>query len=183
MNPTNSSAILGQLDMMLDAINSLTDADKVRAIVREGETKYVEFKETFSLDINKQTKETYIETSALKTVVAFLNTDGGKLLIGISATGEILGLDAEINKLRQKNLDRFLLHWKNCLKERIGEEYYPFIETRVIKIDTKYVLVVECKSSKSPCFLDKKDFYVRTNPASDKLDGAKLVEYVKHHFK
>ncbi|MFN5396900.1 MAG: ATP-binding protein [Pseudanabaena sp.] len=183
LNPTNSSAILGQLDMMLDAINSLTDADKVRAIVREGETKYVEFKETFSLDINKQTKETYIETSALKTVVAFLNTDGGKLLIGISATGEILGLDAEINKLRQKNLDRFLLHWKNCLKERIGEEYYPFIETRVIKIDTKYVLVVECKSSKSPCFLDKKDFYVRTNPASDKLDGAKLVEYVKHHFK
>ena len=35
---------------MLDAINSLTDADKVRTSVREGETKYVEFKETFSLD-------------------------------------------------------------------------------------------------------------------------------------
>ena len=182
LNPTSSSAILEQLDMMLDAINSLTDADKVRATVREGENKYVEFKETFSLDIKKQTKETYIETSALKTVVAFLNTDGGKLLIGISDSGEILGLDTEINKL-YKNLDKFLLHWKNRLKERIGEEYYPFIEYRVIKVDAKDVLVVECKSSQSPCFLDEKDFYVRTNPASDKLDGAKLVEYVKNHFK
>ena len=115
-------------------------------------------------------------------MVAFLNTDGGKLLIGISDSGEILGLDTEINKL-YKNLDKFLLHWKNRLKERIGEEYYPFIEYRVIKVDAKDVLVVECKSSQSPCFLDEKDFYVRTNPASDKLDGAKLVEYVKNHFK
>jgi len=189
LNPTSSSAILGQLDIMLDAINSLTDADKIRAIVREGETKYVEFKETFSLDIKELRKETYtpkkethIETSALKTVVAFLNTDGGQLLIGVSDNGQILGLDNEINKLH-KNLDKFLLHWKTRLKERIGEEYYPFIEARVIKIDTKDLLIVECKSSKSPCFLDKKDFYVRTNPACDKLDGAKLVEYVKHHFK
>ncbi len=71
LNPTSSSAILGQLDIMLDAINSLTEGDKVRATVREGENKYVEFKETFSLDIKKQTKEIYIETSALKTVVAF----------------------------------------------------------------------------------------------------------------
>jgi hypothetical protein len=182
LNPTSSSAILGQLDTMLDAINSLTEGDKVRATVREGENKYVEFKETFSLDVKKQTKEIYIETSALKTVVAFLNTDGGNLLIGVSDNGQILGLDTEINKL-YKNLDKFLLHWKNRLKERIGEEYYPFIEYRVIKVDTKDVLVVECKASQSPCFLDEKDFYVRTNPASDKLDGAKLVEYVKNHFK
>jgi hypothetical protein len=182
LNPTSSSAILGQLDIMLDAINSLTDGDKVRATVREGENKYVEFKETFSLDVKKQTKETYIETSALKTVVAFLNTDGGKLLIGIADNGQILGLDTEISKL-YKNLDKFLLHWKNRLKERIGEEYYPFIEYRFIKVDVKNVLIVECKPSPSPCFLDEKDFYVRTNPASDKLDGAKLVEYVKNHFK
>ncbi|MGZ5012091.1 MAG: hypothetical protein ACXV8U_22900 [Methylobacter sp.] len=70
LNPISSSSILGQLDMMLDAIDSLTDADRVRGIVREGETKYVEFKETLSLDIKKQTKERYIEDSALKTVVA-----------------------------------------------------------------------------------------------------------------
>lgn len=182
LNPTSSSSILDQLDMMLAAIDSLTDADRVRGFVREGETKYVEFKETLSLDVKKQIKEKYIEDSALKTVVAFLNTDGGKLLIGVSDDGEIPGLDAEIEKF-YKNLDKFLLHWKNLLKTRIGEEYYPFIEYRAIKVDVKHVLFVECKSSQSPCYLDRKDFYVRTNPATDKLEGPKLVEYVKNHFK
>jgi hypothetical protein len=182
INPTSSSSILGQLDMMLEAIGSLTDADKVRSIVREGETKYIEFKETLSLDVKKQTKERYIEDSSLKTIVAFLNTDGGSLLIGVSDDGLILGLDMEIGKFH-KNLDKLLLHWKNLVKTRIGEEFYPFIEYRVIKIDGKHVLFVECKPSQSPCHLDKKDFYVRTNPATDKLEGPKLLEYVKNHFK
>ena len=182
LNPTSSSSILSQLDMMLNAIGSLTDADRVRGIVREGETKYVEFKETLSLDVKKQTKEKYIEESSLKTVVAFLNTDGGKLLIGVSDDGQIPGLDAEIGKFH-KNLDKFLLHWKNLLKTRIGEEYYPFIEYRAIKVDVNQVLFVECKQSQSPCYLDRTDFYVRTNPSTDKLEGPKLVEYVKNHFK
>lgn len=182
LNPTSSSSILSQLDMMLNAIGSLTDADRVRGIVREGETKYVEFKETLSLDVKKQTKEKYIEESSLKTVVAFLNTDGGKLLIGVSDDGQIPGLDAEIGKFH-KNLDKFLLHWKNLLKIRIGEEYYPFIEYRAIKVDVNQVLFVECKQSQSPCYLDRTDFYVRTNPSTDKLEGPKLVEYVKNHFK
>jgi len=33
-----------------------------------------------------------------------------------------------------------------------------------------------------PCYLDGVDFYVRTNPATDKLVGPKLVEYVKQRF-
>ena len=46
----------------------------------------------------------------------------------------------------------------------------------------KKVLLVECKRSKSACFIDGKDFYVRTNPATDKLEGTKLVEYINNHF-
>jgi hypothetical protein len=182
LNPTNSSSIQKQLDSMLNAIGGLTDVDKVYGLVREGESKNTEFKETLSLDIKKQTKEKYIETSALKTVVAFLNTEGGILLIGISDEGKITGLNDEIEKF-YKNTDKFLLQWKNLLKQHVGEEFYPFIEYKVIKVGDKLVLWVECKQSPSPCYLDQNDFYVRTNPATDKLEGPKLVEYVKNHFK
>lgn len=185
INPTSSNVILQQLDMMLEAIDSLTDADKVRGIVREGETKYIEFKETLSFCIKTQTKPkpNYVEISALKTVVAFLNTDGGKLLLGVSDDGEIRGLNTEFNKLHKNKLDDFLKHWKNIFQRSIGEEFYPFIEPKLIKVDEKYVLLVECKPSPNPCYLDGKDFYVRTNPATDRLEGPKLVEYVKNHFK
>ena len=181
LNPTSSSSIQKQLDTMLDAIGGLTDADKVYGLIREGESKHAEFKETLSLDVKKQSKEKYIETSALKTVVAFLNTEGGILLIGIADDGKITGLNDEIEKF-YKNIDKFLLHWKTLLKERIGEENYPFIEYKVVRVNERLVLWAECKASPSPCYLDQIDFYVRTNPATDKLEGPKLVEYVKNHF-
>jgi hypothetical protein len=181
LNPASSSSIQNQLETMLDAIGGLTDTDKIYGLIREGESKHIEFKETLSLDVRKQTKEKYIETSALKTVVAFLNTEGGILLIGISDEGKTAGINNELEKF-YKNIDKFLLQWKNLLKERIGEGYYPFIEYRVVRVDEKLVLWVECKASPSPCYLDQIDFYVRTNPATDKLEGPKLVEYVKNHF-
>jgi len=182
LNPTSSASIQGQLSRMLEAFAVLTDADKVRVIIREGESKRIEFKESLSLDVKKQTKESYIEQSSLKTIVAFLNTEGGTLLIGVSDDGQICGVDGEIEKFH-KNTDKFLLHFKNLLKSKIGEQFYPFIDNRLVKVNDVNVLLVECKPSQTPCFLDSKDFYVRTNPATDKLDGPKLVEYVKHRFR
>ncbi|MCD6337398.1 MAG: putative DNA binding domain-containing protein, partial [Candidatus Marinimicrobia bacterium] len=87
LNPNSSSSILSELDGMLDAIGGLTEIDKIHGIIRQGESKNIEYKETLSLDVRKKTKEKYIELSALKTVVAFLNTEGGTLLIGVQDNG------------------------------------------------------------------------------------------------
>lgn len=182
LNPTSSQTILAQLDSMLEAIGGLTEADEIRNLTRQGESKSIEFKETLSLDVKKQTKEKYIELSAFKTIVAFLNTEGGVLLIGVSDDGKIPGIDIEINKFHKGNTDKFLLHFKNSLKTKIGEEFYPYIEYNLVPVADNSVLVVKCKKSKSPCYLDNSEFYVRTNPATDKLEGPKLVQYVKNHF-
>ena len=182
LNPTSSISILSQLDSMLEAIGGLTDVDEVHGIIRQGESKTIEFKETLSLDVKKQTKEKYIELSALKTIVAFLNTEGGTLLVGVADDGEITGIDIEIEKFHKGNTDKFLLHVKNLIKARIGEEFYPYIEYKLINVRSSNILVVKCKESKSPCYLDNAEFYVRTNPATDRLEGPKLVQYVKNHF-
>jgi hypothetical protein len=181
LNPTSSNSIPNQLDRMLEAINSLTDMDKIRGILRQGESTNIEYKETLSLDVRKKTKEKYIALSVLKTVVGFLNTEGGVLLVGVDDEGNIKGLDYEINKF-YKSLDRFLLHFKNLIKVRIGEGFYPYIKYKPTPIDGKLILMVECKKSQSPCWLDNTDFYVRTNPATDKLEGKKIVEYIRNHF-
>jgi len=182
LNPTGQVEFSTQIDSMLAVIGGLSDADYVRRIIREGESKTVEFKQTFSLDIRKQTKEQYIETSALKTLVAFLNSDGGTLLIGIGDDESVVGVNIEIAKFHKDSLDNFLKHFKNNLKSRIGEAFYPFINYRFYDVEGCKVVVVECEPSKSPCFLDGNEFYVRTNPATDKLEGPKFLEYVKHRF-
>ena len=181
LNPKSSETIKNQIEKMLDAIGALSEADKIRSLIREGESKYLELKETLSLDVRKQTKEKYIELEALKTVAAFLNSDGGVLIIGVNDEGKITGIEKEVDK-NYANFDKFLLHWKNLLNSRIGAEFYPFIEPRLIKVDNVHVLEVECKQSKLPCYLDATEFYVRTNPATDKLEGPKLVDYIKNHF-
>ena len=124
-----------------------------------------------------------MEVEVLKTIVAFLNTDGGILLVGVNDSGVATGIDIEINKFHRSSTDKFLLHFKNRIKTRIGEPFYPYFEYKPVKIDDSQILIVKCKASQSPCFLDSAEFYVRTNPATDKLEGPKLVEYVKHHFK
>jgi type I restriction enzyme M protein len=182
VNPIGSVEITSQLDNILETIGMLTIQDKVRNIIREGESRKTEFKETFSIDIKTNKKEKYIEEMVLKTIVAFLNSDGGTLLVGVEDNGNITGLNEEIRGLYKNNNDRFLLHSKNLIKSRIGESFYPFIDTSLVSIDSKIILLVYCKKSKTPCFLDKVDFYVRTNPATDKLVGLKVHEYIRNNF-
>lgn len=181
LNPGSASAIRGQVDSMLETIGGLTEADRVMNLSREGESATVEFKESFNLDVRKGTKEKYIELSALKTIVAFLNTNGGILLVGVTDAGDITGINYEVEKFH-KSTDAFLLHFKNQIKQRVGEQNYPYINHRLVDLGDANVLMVDCKPAMSPCYLDGKEFYVRTNPATDKLEGPKLVEYVQNHF-
>ncbi len=182
LNPNSLSEFQKQLDSMLTVIGGLSEADHLRSIIRQGESKTLEFKETFSLDVRKATKERYIEEASLKTVVAFLNSDGGVLLIGVDDGGKINGIDVELNKFHKSVVDKFLLHFKNTLRSRIGEAFYPCVNYRIVEADARKVLFVECKRSDRPCFLDETTFYVRTNPATDKLEGVRQWEYIKTRF-
>ena len=183
VNPIGSDYTLKQIDSMLEIVGELAESDKITSIIREGESKSVEFKETLSLDVKKASKEKYIETSAIKTLAAFMNTSGGTLLIGVNDSGEVLGVDHEVEKFYKNSNDDFLLKFKNLIKERIGAEAYNFIDYRLVRMGEKQVLYVACKESTHPIYVDSNDFYVRANPATDKLDGPKMVIYIQNHFK
>ena len=181
LNPKSAISIQDKIDDMLQILDSLSDVDRMRSLIRKGESKTLEFKQTFSLNIRTCQKDKNIEKSSLKTIVAFLNTDGGNLLIGVDDEGNVTGLGEEMAKFH-KNEDKFLLHFKDLIKAKIGGDFYPLIEYRIVDIDNAKVLFVECKPSTSECYYDEDEFFVRTNPATDQLKGPKLVEYIKRHF-
>ena len=181
LNPKSAILIQDKIDDTLKILNSLSTVDYIRSLIRNGESKTVEFKQTFSLNIHTGIKDRNIRKSSLKTIVAFLNTDGGNLLIGVDDKGNITGLSEEMAKFH-KSKDKFLLHFKNLLKDKIGEDFYPFIDYDIVNIDGMKVLFVVCKSSTSPCYYDEEEFFVRTNPATDQLKGPKLVKYIERHF-
>ena len=200
INPVSSTSMTPQLDDALAVFGKLSAADQVLALIRDGESRLVEFKASFSLPINvdesKQTEETRnlkpeidakqlrerLETSSLKTIVAFLNSDGGELLIGVRDDRSINGLNDEIKQLRGSSHDKFLLYFVTKVKERIGAGWLPYIKHSLIEADGKVLLRVHCEPSQDPAYLDRETFYIRTNPATEPLKGPDVNDYIRRRF-
>lgn len=153
----------------------------LKTLISKGESKHLEFKETLSWDVRKEEKARYVETSALKTIAAFLNTDGGTLIVGVNDDGAIIGLEFEIQRLHRGKQDKFLLHFKNLINEKIGAKFYPKLNWDIQFEDKKEVLVVNVQPASEPCFIEDA-FYVRTNPSTDQLTGEKQFKYVIERF-
>lgn len=179
-DPDSSSEITLELNKLTESLETLSEEETLLSLIRSGETQHVEFKQTLSRNIITKQKDKEMERMVLKTICGFMNTDGGKLFVGVQDTGEICGIDKEM--FANKN-DDFLLHFKNLLKDQIGVEFFPLINYEIKNLLDKDVLVVDCKRSEEPVFLGKESFYVRSNPATDELKGQEQHEYIKNHFK
>ncbi len=128
-----------------------------------------------NLKTGKTGKE--IEIAWLKTVAAFMNSDGGILLIGVDDSGKILGIDAD----NFANEDKCRLHFKNLLNTHIGAEFTRFIHLKIVTIQGHTVLIVECERVRRPVFLTmrkQEDFFIRSGPSSMKLSMSQMVKYL-----
>ena len=179
LNPKNAPVILDKFESMQAPLKQLSEEDQIFSLIRKGENKYIEFKETFSKNIRTQQKDKEIEKSSLKNIVGFLNAAGGTLLIGVSDDGQVTGVEDDFFN----STDKYKLNFKNALSTKIGSEFYSLIDYDLYSVAGKLVLKVYCKPSPDPCFYDQTEFYVRTNPATDKLEGKKQVDYIKTRFK
>jgi hypothetical protein len=184
LNPKSANVILDKFESIQSPLKQLSSEDQILSLIRKGENKHIEFKETFSksVDPNKPLfgkKDTEVEKSSLKNIVGFLNADGGTLLIGVADNGEIKGVEGDFFSTP----DQYYQNFRNALNSKIGSEFYSLIDYELFNIDGHQVLRVDCKASSEPCFYDQKEFFVRTNPATDKLEGKKQIDYIKERFK
>jgi hypothetical protein len=152
----------------------LASEEALRDLIGRGEGDQLEFKSTlrWNLAANKPGKE--VELAWLKTVAAFLNSEGGILAIGVNDRGEVAGIDAD----GFPNDDKFLLHFNNVFNEHLGPQARPFVEASIRTMGDKKVFLVVCRSSLEPVFLTQaKDerFYVRMGPSSRQLPTSEVV--------
>ena len=149
-------------------------ADRIKA----GESDTLEFKSTLRWNLKSDKPDKRIELAWLKNVVAFLNSDGGAVLIGVTDDCEILDMAAD----RFANEDKYLLHITNLLDRHIGTEFSPFVSCGIRSIEERRLAVIECRRAAMPAFLkDGEDeaFYIRMGPASRRLPTSQVLEYVK----
>jgi hypothetical protein len=160
-------------------INSLEELVKE---IKEGESEIQEFKSTLRTNLYTKEKDKNIENTILKTLTGFMNSNGGRLYIGVTDEGKILGIEKD----NFENIDKFNLHLTNLIKQKIGKKHLNLIKINIIKIKDRHISRVEIKNSKSPVFLKEgKDefFYSRIGPQTTEIKGSELIEYVEKKFK
>ena len=146
-------------------------------VIRGGERETVEFKSTLRWNLRKNRKDKGVEKAWLKTLVAFLNTDGGTLLVGVEDDGQILGTAPD----SFENLDKYLLHVNNLIRQHIGLSHSRCIRYNLVAHGNDHVLVIRCRRSPQPVFLkmgQEEAFYVRVGPGTRRLSTSEVVAYV-----
>jgi predicted HTH transcriptional regulator len=124
--------------------------------------------------------------SVLKTIAAFLNTEGGDLLIGVADDKSVIGLEPD----RFENEDKFMLHLAQMARNTLGDRASTCIDPRIHEIQGRKICLVGCRRSPEPVFLKWKeieesesgDFYVRSGPGSIKLSAESAAEYIRTRF-
>jgi predicted HTH transcriptional regulator len=118
-----------------------------------------------------------VEIAWLKTVAAFLNSNGGRLVVGVDDRGVPLGIEPDAFD----NDDKYLLHVNNRLQQHIGMEHAANVRFGLYPAGDKKVLLVECSPSSKPVFLTdagQEWFYVRVGPGTRKLTMSEMLAYV-----
>lgn len=174
-------------DLRLRVEAALLRARPMRAtldLIRDGESKTVEFKETLRWNTRDKKIDKRMEHSCLKTIAAFLNSAGGTLLIGVKDSGEVGGLDAD----NFFDKDSLLLHLDTIVNNGLGIAALSYIRASFESVMGRTVLRIDCRPSPEAIFLrslisgEDREFYVRRTASSAKLRIDEALDYVKVRF-
>lgn len=152
----------------------------ITELIQLGESDTLEFKSSIQWDIYQNKQNTELRHEILKTIVAFLNSGGGTLVIGVEDNGNILGLENDM-KFVGNTLDGVQKLLSALVMDRIGPEFSPFIKLRFEQLDRNNLCVVDVDRANEPAYVrtsKSPEFYIRFAATSKKLDIDQAVEYV-----
>lgn len=156
-------------------------------LIKRGESKTLEFKSTLRWSLKEDRRDDKgVTHAALKTIAAFLNTDGGDLLIGVGDDGSIVGIERD----QLENDDKFMRHLAQVVRNGMGDRAGTCIDPKTQIVQGKTVCVVSCQHSPEPVFLKWKgieatpdgDFFVRSGPGTVRLPPDSTKEYIRTRF-
>lgn len=163
----------------------------IAELIRVGESDQVEFKSSARWNLRTDQRDDRMELVIAKTIAAFLNSDGGTLVIGVDDQGQALGLSADFATLKQPDPDRFELWLRDLLTTMLGQNAgalprISFSPVTVVGTDT-YLCRVDCPSSPRAVYLRPAkgaaaELWVRSGNSTRLLRLDEAVDYINHRW-
>ena len=135
-----------------------TDAE-LEDLILQPESEILEFKSSIWTQYNNNTGEVIreqksrdlqLEDSVVKTVAAFLNTQGGKLIIGVQDRPQrkVVGIEPDFKYSgKSKDVESFQNSLRDLIKTSTNDPVIvgTFVEIRIERIEEKAICVIEVK--------------------------------------
>lgn len=173
------------------------------ALIAKGEGPLVEFKSSMrfprSYDPPPQLAEAErlaalrsqydaLEKAVLKTIAAFLNSQGGTLLIGVADDGTIVGIEDDFGtfeKATEQDTDGWQLNLKEKINRGLGDDVWGLLDLKVEVTGQVTVARIDCPPRAQPTWLISKagqEFYIRAASATQALSADKWSQYIKERW-
>lgn len=191
---TRRKMLADSLNAWLEGIVETSSIDgkvTLEDLIAEGENEDLEFKETFRWDVRQETVNKDLEKVILKTIAAFSNAQGGRLLIGVADNGEVIGLERDYKSFGGGGKDKFELHLTNLVQKSFGQS---FAATKVAvtfpEVSGVEFCSIEIRPANKPTFLEvsmkggppQERFYVRSGNSSPELPLSEAQAYIDERF-
>lgn len=177
---------LGKLTVTEDSESKVS----IEELIAGGESNELEFKSSLRWNYQNEKIEKKLEEVILKSISAFANGEGGKLIIGVDDSGEILGLDHDYTSLNGDK-DKFELHIRNLINQEFGKSFCASgLSMQFERINDNEICIIDILKWNRPLYLECKDrngqktqkFYIRSGNTSQELKLDELYDYIDNRF-
>ena len=186
-------------ETVLERLNEIRYTSNIDTLISSGESDKIEFKaslhhpyESESPDprkpaLTRKEIEKILWKSVTKTIAAFLNSEGGTLLIGVADSGNVLGIEPDFEYLKQgkQDTDGWLLSLQQVIINALGAEVWNAVRVSLVPHGPQTVAVVSCPPRTTETW-HREDggerFYIRAANGTRELNGSSLLRYIREHW-
>jgi ActR/RegA family two-component response regulator len=158
----------------------------ILALLRKGEGHDLEFKSSARWDIRQKKTNKDLETVILKTVSAFLNSEGGVLLIGVDDDGNAIGLENDYKTLKNPGRDGYEVFITGLLLGTYGNDLSRYIRVDFHDVDGRDICRVDAGPAPKPIFIPDgkgdEHLYIRAGNTTRQLSTRQALDYCKQRW-
>jgi hypothetical protein len=189
---TGALAFATVLALIVRELLSQTKEVTLEEALKVGESRTIEFKETFQWDVKQGKIDPELSLATLKSIAGLLNAEGGTLFIGVTDDPpSVRGLAEDLQEMKGSK-DKLQLTLRNLITDRIGSAYSYLVTDSLKESGENLYWAVVVNESPEPVFVrwkpkherqERKIFYVREGPKTSDLDNESTYHYIKNKFR
>lgn len=187
-----TTVVLGALALILAGLRPPPEPTPVTELIRSGESNRLEFKSSARWNVHTKERDERLERAIAKSVVGFLNADGGELLIGVDDAGVIVGLDQDFALVRSNDADRYELWLRDMLQQGTSPATVASLRVDftpvVVDGSETFVCRLSIPPSPVPVYLQpvkgspQTEFWVRSGNSTRQLRVDEATNYVMQRW-